>query len=88
MADKVDENEVICVDAQYNEVDCADPAAAWHMSRKDAKEKAAAAAPAAPVVEPEAPAVVEDEADDAEEKAVEVPPANKAVGMAPQKKAR
>lgn len=63
--------ELICVDKDYNEVDCADPAAAYHTTREDAK--AHQDAQGEPPAQPEG-------------KAVTTAPANKALDMPKGKK--
>ncbi len=97
MADKaVDENEVICTNADYNEVPCDDTSAAWRLSRKEAKARADALAAPVPSTVPAEPApeapveVVDEDEDDGENeivfgKAQAQPPANKAKNGAASK---
>jgi hypothetical protein len=96
MADKaVDENEVICTNADYNEVPCDDTSAAWRLSRKEAKaRKDVLNAPVPSTVPepepaPEAPVEAADEEGDDDEiafgKAQAAPPANKAKNGAASK---
>lgn len=77
------EDDLICVDQDYNEVNCDDEQAAFRVTPEDAKERNAAVKKAAevpaPEPAPEAEVGAEDATEPVEEKAVPSAPTNKAV---------
>ena len=82
-ADETYETDLICVDANYNEVDCSAPNVAYRVSKEDAKAGKKAIEDAAVVpstaADKDKPETTQDAGEPVpEEKAVDSAPANKA----------